>query len=86
MDFEFDQQKSASNKDKHGIDFIEAQELWLDESRYIYPATTMDEERFVMVAKRDGKFWSAIYTIRKNRTRIISVRRSRKEEEVLYEG
>jgi len=86
MPFEFDKRKSASNKDKHGIDFIEAQKLWMDTNRYIYPATTVDEERFVMVAKLDGKFWSAIYTVRDDKARIISVRRSRKEEEELYEG
>ena len=28
MDFEFDPDKSASNKLKHGIDFMEAQDLW----------------------------------------------------------
>jgi uncharacterized DUF497 family protein len=30
MDFEFDLKKSASNRKKHGIDFEEAQELWID--------------------------------------------------------
>jgi uncharacterized DUF497 family protein len=30
MKFEFDPAKSASNKDKHGIDFVEAQVLWAD--------------------------------------------------------
>lgn len=30
MHFEYDQQKSASNKEKHGIDFEEAQALWDD--------------------------------------------------------
>ena len=30
MEFEFDPAKSAANKDKHGIDFVEAQALWLD--------------------------------------------------------
>jgi hypothetical protein len=30
MDFEFDETKSESNKKKHGIDFIKAQELWED--------------------------------------------------------
>jgi uncharacterized DUF497 family protein len=29
-EFEFDPVKSLSNKDKHGIDFVEAQELWND--------------------------------------------------------
>jgi len=27
MDFEFDPEKSAKNKAKHGIDFVEVQEL-----------------------------------------------------------
>jgi hypothetical protein len=30
MQFEFDEAKSQGNKAKHGIDFIEAQALWLD--------------------------------------------------------
>lgn len=28
--FEFDEQKSRANQAKHGIDFAEAQALWLD--------------------------------------------------------
>ena len=28
--FEFDEAKSRANKKKHGIDFVEAQDLWLD--------------------------------------------------------
>lgn len=31
MDFEYDPEKSLQNKQKHGIDFEEAQMLWLDE-------------------------------------------------------
>ena len=27
-EFEFDSAKSAANRDKHGIDFVEAQQLW----------------------------------------------------------
>jgi len=27
MEFEFDQKKSALNKEKHGIDFVEGQKL-----------------------------------------------------------
>ncbi|MSO62009.1 MAG: hypothetical protein EXQ50_07965 [Acidobacteria bacterium] len=30
MEFEFDPAKSAANKAKHGIDFVEAQEFWND--------------------------------------------------------
>ncbi|MGH9625589.1 MAG: BrnT family toxin, partial [Bryobacteraceae bacterium] len=42
MDFEFDREKSAVNKDKHGIDFEEAQELWRDSDLLEIPARTSD--------------------------------------------
>ena len=86
MKFEFDSKKSKSNKQKHGIDFIEAQVLWDDENRIIFPARTIDEERFVLVGLIDKKHWSVIYTMRDKNIRIISVRRSREEEVSLYEG
>lgn len=86
MKFEFDPNKSQSNRQKHGIDFVEAQALWDDEDRIIYPARTIDEERFILVGLIGEKHWSAIYTLRDENIRIISVRRSREEEVTLDEG
>jgi len=37
-------------------------------------------------AKISEKYWSGIITYRSSKTRIISVRRSRKEEVDIYEG
>lgn len=86
MAFEFDESKSQANRVKHGIDFLEAQALWLDELLIEIPARTMDEPRFLVVGKIDGKHYSAVITYREQRVRIISVRRSRQEEVALYEG
>ena len=86
MEFEFDQSKSTSNKKKHGIDFVEAQELWDDPDRIEIPARVTDEPRFLVIGKIAGKHWSGVITRRNERTRIISVRRSREEEMELYEG
>jgi len=86
MEFEFDNRKSASNKQKHGIDFNEAQALWKDVDRIEIPARTIDETRFLLIGKIGGQYWSAIATYRGERTRIISVRRARREEVKLYEG
>lgn len=86
MEFEFDEAKSGTNKDKHGIDFVEAQALWLDEMVVEIPARTVDEERFVVVGMISDKHWSAIITYRDERVRIISVRRARTEEVAIYEG
>lgn len=86
MEFEFDKKKSQSNKRKHGIDFIEAQALWDDPDRVEIPAKTIDEARFLVIGKIGGRFWSTIITYREEHIRIISVRRSRKEEIEIYES
>lgn len=85
MEFEFDLKKSLSNKGKHGIDFREAQALWNDPHLLEIGARTSDEQRFLLIGMIDGKHWSAVVTYRGDKTRIISVRRSRKEEVELYE-
>jgi uncharacterized DUF497 family protein len=85
MDFEFDLKKSASNKKKHGIDFEEAQALWLDPHLLEIEARSTDEPRFLLIGKIGSKYWSAVVTYRDDKVRIISVRRSRKEEVNLYE-
>lgn len=86
MIFEFDPKKSSTNKQKHGIDFIEAQFLWDDGNLLVYPARAVDEKRFIAVGLIDKKHWSAIYTMKDKNIRIISVRRSRIEEVNSYES
>ena len=85
MEFEFDRRKSRSNHKKHGIDFSDAQALWEDPDLIEIPARTTDEPRFLVVGRIGGEHWSAVVTYRDDRIRIISVRRSRKEEIELYE-
>ncbi|MEC4818103.1 MAG: BrnT family toxin [Scytonema sp. PMC 1069.18] len=86
MEFEFDDSKSQSNLVKHGINFLDAQELWTDPDRVEIPARTEDEARFLVIGKIAQKCWSAVITYRENKVRIISVRRSRKEEVAIYES
>lgn len=84
--FEFDENKSKSNFDKHGIDFIEAQTIWEDQDLLEIPAKTTDEPRFLVIGKIQNKYWSAVITYRLKKVRIISVRRARIEEIELYES
>ncbi len=86
MEFEFDARKSRSNRKKHGIDFVEAQELWNDPDLMEIPARTTDEPRFLIVGQIGEQHWSAIITYRAELLRLTSVRRSRKEEVELYES
>ncbi len=86
IDFEYDEQKSQSNLDKHGIDFVTAQELWNDPYLIEIPAKTTDEPRFLVIGRITRKYWSAVVTPRNDNIRIISVRRSRTEEIAIYES
>ena len=86
MEFEFNQHKSDLNRSKHGIDFIKAQKLWDDIDYLVIPAKVVDEIRYALIGKIGHKIWTAFYTVRNNKIRIISVRRSRDEEKALYEG
>lgn len=86
MPFEYDPKKSQTNREKHGIDFEEAQALWTDVDRLEIPAKTLDESRYLVVGRIGDKHWSAVITYRGENVRIISVRRSRDEEIELYES
>jgi hypothetical protein len=86
MEFEFDPRKNDSNKQKHGIDFYEAQALWDDPDLVEIPVKTIDEPRHLVIGKISEQHWSGVITYRGDKIRIISVRRSRKEEVEIYES
>jgi uncharacterized protein len=84
FEFEFDLEKSAANKAKHGIDFTEAQEIWTDTDRLEIPARSLDEPRSQVIGRIGEETWSAFITYRNEKIRIISVRRARADEEARY--
>ncbi len=86
MEFTFDKNKSASDKQKHGINLNEAKKLWEDTDYVEVPVKTNDEPRFLIIGKISEKYWTAVITYRSENIRIISVRRSRKEEIDIYES
>jgi uncharacterized protein len=84
--FEFDPEKSQSNLKKHGIDFVQAQNLWDDPNLLEVRAKSDDEPRYLIVGIISKTYSSAIITYREEKVRIISVRRSRQTEVELYES
>ena len=85
MEFEFDPQKNLANKQKHGIDFIDAHLLWEDPDRIEIQTNFQSENRNALIGKIEDKLWTAVFTQRDEAIRIISVRRARKKETKLYE-
>jgi hypothetical protein len=84
--FQFNEEKSQSNLEKHGIDFHATQELWKDPDLLEIKAKSQNEPRFLVIGRIMGKHWSAVITYRNESIRLISVRRSRKKEVELYES
>ena len=83
MNFEYDPKKSEANLKKHGISLEEAKQLW-DVMALEIEARIVDEPRFIRIGELKGKIYSCIFTLRRGVTRLISARRSRVEEEILY--
>jgi uncharacterized DUF497 family protein len=83
--FEFDPAKSEANRRKHGIDFVAAQEIWMDDNRATTRARSLHEDRFQVLGRARGKLWSAFVSYRGEAIRLISVRRARIEERRRYE-
>ena len=86
MKFEFGTEKSASNQQKYGVDFYDAQMLWKDPDYMEIPAKMVDEPQILVIGKIGDTLWSAVITYREDSIRIISVRRSRTQEIDLYES
>ena len=84
--FEFDLKKSLSNLDKHGINFISAQALWVDPDFIEIQVKSLDEPRSLVIGIIAEKYWSVVITYREQSIRIISVRRSRSSEVARYES
>ena len=84
MEFEFDLTKSEANKAKHGLDFVQAQELWTVFG-VTGPLPFRGEDRWLRVGKLQSRHWLAVFAKRSGRIRLISVRRARKGEVKLHD-
>ena len=87
MGFEYDPKKSQTNKAKHRIDFEEAQALWDDPRGVEILLSYLDEPRRARIAKLSAghrEVWTATFTYRGEKVRLISVRRARPKEKATY--
>ena len=79
IEFEYDEAKSEANRLKHGLSLEEAKVLWMQISGE-WPVSYFDEPRLIRVGIVEDKFHTCVFTYRWARVRLISLRRSRKEE------
>ena len=83
--FEWDEIKNAKNIKKHSIDFVDAIIIFSDTDCIFFEVEKNNEIRTILIGNMNGVIITVIYTLRNNRYRIISARRSRKNEKKEYE-
>jgi uncharacterized DUF497 family protein len=85
MDFEWDEAKRQAHILKHGIDFVDAIEVFT--GRFIETEDRRrdyGERRFLATGEAQGETLRVIYTSRGTHCRIISARRARRNERRAY--
>lgn len=88
MEFEWDKGNSGKNLKSHHISDEEAEEPFFDDLKHRYPDPThsVDEPRYVVVGKTKlSRILFVVYTLRRNKIRIISARQADRKEKMLYE-
>jgi uncharacterized DUF497 family protein len=87
MEFEWDDAKAASNREKHGISFPYATRVFLDPRRVDFDASRAGdgEMRRKTVGRADGRLFAVVYACRGEAIRVISARRTNKAEERAYD-
>jgi uncharacterized DUF497 family protein len=88
VDFEWDPDKAASNRLKHGVSFADAVAVFEDELALTISDDVSDEERFIILGTNAlGQLLVVVYTWRgPERIRIISARKATRQERTQYEG
>jgi uncharacterized DUF497 family protein len=85
-DFEWDDAKRLQNIVKHGIDFRAIVAAFEDPAamRIRSPKPQQEEERWILLARYRGFVLFIVYTLRGERTRIISARVANQKERSIY--
>lgn len=88
VDFEWDPDKAASNRHKHGVSFADAVAVFEDELALTITDDVSGEERFIILGiDAVGQLLVVVYTWRgPERIRIISARKATRQERTQYEG
>jgi uncharacterized DUF497 family protein len=82
--FEWDESKQATNLEKHGIDFVAARDMFDGRDVYTRSSWRDGEARYATTCYLGTVMFTAIWTMRDTKIRLISVRRARDAEEREY--
>ena len=82
--FEWDENKRTLNFEKHGIDFVDAIDVFMDLSRIEFESIRDGELRYQTIGSVNELVFLVVYTYRGSIVRLISARRASKNEREAY--
>lgn len=88
MEIEFDADKEEINRFKHRLPLAFGKRMFDDLGHQVLPSIRPvgGEDRYKAVGIVDGKLYTAVYVMRNERVRMISVRRSNGSEQRDYDS
>ncbi|MDP2151623.1 MAG: BrnT family toxin [Parvibaculum sp.] len=89
MEFEWDEEKSEENIEKHGVAFHEAATVFGDPLAITFtdPDHSVHEYRFLTFGHSGkNRLLVVVHTERRGKTRIISARPATRHERIIYEN
>jgi len=85
MQYEWDENKNAANRVKHGVDFSVAESFcWDTAIETVDDRTDYREERWIALGLIGVRVHVIVYTLRSGYIRIISLRKANKREVEYY--
>jgi uncharacterized DUF497 family protein len=84
MDFEWSEAKRVAVLEARGLDFIDTEILFDGRPLYTIASPRGAEERWLSVGELNGRLVAVVWTQRRDRIRIITMRRARNEEKRRY--
>ena len=87
MDFAFDPDKDAVNRDKHGVPLLYGRRVFDDPAHTVLASfrPVDGEDRYKAIGRVNERLFTAVYVIRDGVVRLISVRRSNAGEQRDYD-
>lgn len=85
MDYQWDDNKAASNRRKHNVDFADAVSVFADDLAIMIEDQRTVEERFIVLGLDAlGRLLVVVYTLRDREIRLISARKATRTERQQY--
>lgn len=85
---EFDPEKDAKNRTKHGVSLAYGQAVFDDPNVLILPTIRKadGEDRYKAIGRIGDRLWTVIHIYRADAVRFVSVRRSNVNEQRAYDS